>query len=174
MIGHLQRFIEDRRGVAAIEFALVLTAMLVMLTGLVEISNLMMAERRVSGAAHAVADLISQETDVNSTELSEIVQASRLIIEPLDDTDLTVGVASVRFDDTTGDPSEDWTYSYNGGAVSNSTTQASGLGAEGESVIIVTATFSYTPVLSSILAGTFTLSETAIVRPRYLDYVGYY
>ena len=54
------------------------------------------------------------------------------------------------------------------------TTVATGMGAAGESVIIVTATFSYTPVLSFVLSGTYTLTETAVTRPRYLDYVGLY
>jgi len=174
MVQVLSRFLKDLRGSAAVEFALIAPVMVVMLTGIAEISNLMMAERRLSGAAHAAADLISQETDLTSAELSEIFQASRLIMDPFDDTNLTLGAVSVRYDDTTGDPAEDWNGNYNSGSVSNATTLATGLGSAGESVIIVTGTFTYTPILSAVLSGPFTLSETAIVRPRYIDYVGLY
>jgi len=48
------------------------------------------------------------------------------------------------------------------------------MGSAGESVIIVSATFAYTPLLSVVLSGTYTLSDTAITRPRYVDYVGLY
>ncbi|MBT8002722.1 MAG: pilus assembly protein [Rhodospirillales bacterium] len=164
--------LKNRCGVAAIEFALLAPIMLVMLTGVVELSYLMMAERRVSGAAHAAADLIAQETDLTSSDISEIFQASRLIMEPFDDADLTLGAVSVLFDDDTGDATVDWSENYNGGSVDDPTSLTADLADPGKSVIIVSATFSYTPVLGVVLSGTFTLDSTAITRPRYLDNVG--
>lgn len=169
-----RRFIGNARGIVAIEFALIMPVMLIMLTGLIEMSYLMMADRRVSGAAHTAADLIAQETDVTSTHLSDIFSASALIMAPFDTANLTIGVSSVRFDDTTGNPSEDWNSAYNAGTVTNPTTLATGMGEAGTSVIIVTATYTYQPVLSAVLSGPYTMSETAITRPRYLPYVGYY
>ncbi|MCW8915937.1 MAG: pilus assembly protein [Magnetovibrio sp.] len=170
----LNKFFEDCRGVAAMEFALTAPFLALMLLGVAELNNYITAVRKVSAAAYTAADLIAQETDLTSSELSELFQASRLVIHPLDDTDLTLGASSVRYDDTTGDPSVDWTGSYNGGSVSSATTLATGLGSAGESVIIVTASYTYTPIYSLILSGTLTLSETSITRPRYLDYVGLY
>ncbi len=169
-----RRFVGNARGVVAIEFALILPVMVVMLTGLIELSYLMMAERRVSGAAHSTADLIAQESDVNSAGLTDIFSAAALIMAPFDTASLTIGVSSVRFDDTTGDPSQDWSGAYNAGTVSNPTTLATGMGEAGSSVIIVTASYTYSPILSAVLSGPFTLSETAITRPRYLPYVGFY
>lgn len=170
----LKRFFGNARGVAAVEFAFIAPVMVTMLTGLIELSYLMMAERRVSGAAHSTADLLAQETDVTSTDLNDIFSAAALIMAPFSTGSLTIGVSSVRFDDTTGAPSQDWSSSYNAGAVSNPTTLATGMGEAGTSVIIVTASYTYTPIMVAILSGNFTLSETAVVRPRYLDYVGYY
>lgn len=170
----LKRFNSDSKGIAAVEFALTAPLMIVLLFGVSELSDYVTAQRKVSAAAHTAADLIAQETDLTSAELSELFHASRLVMDPLDDSNLTLGAASVRYDDDTGDPSEDWTGSYNGGSVSNSTTTAAGLGAAGESVIVVYATYTYTPSFSLALSGTYTLSETAITRPRYIDYVGLY
>lgn len=110
---------------------------------------------------------------MSSSELSTIFQASRYVIDPLDDTNLTLGVVSVRYNDD-GDPSTDWNDNYNGGSVSNPTTLAAGLGAAGESVIIVTATYEYTPIFTISMSGTYTIDETAITRPRYINYVGLY
>lgn len=174
MISLLQRFIKDLRGVAAVEFALIAPVMLVMLIGTIELSNYMMAARRADAAAYTAADLISQETDITTSDLDEIFQASRLIMSPFNDTDLALGAASVRYDNSTGNPTEDWSGSYNGGSVNNAATLATGMGSAGESVIIVTATYAYTPILGIILSGTYTLSETIITRPRYINYVGFY
>jgi len=87
-----------------------------------------------------VADLISQETDLTSSELSVLFQVAAHIMDPFDSADLTLGAASVRYD-SSGDPYLDWSGSYNSGSVSNPTTVGTGLGSAGESVIIVTAHF---------------------------------
>ena len=169
-----KRFWSDCRGIAAVEFALTAPLMCVVLLGVAELNNYMTAARKTAAAAFTAADLVAQETDITSSELSELLQASRKVIHPLSDSNITIGVSSVRYDDTTGNPSVDWTGNYNGGSVSNATTLATGMGSAGESVIIVTATYSYTPLFSLIMSGTHTLEETAITRPRYIDYVGMY
>ncbi len=168
------RFILDNRGVAAVEFALIAPVMIVMLTGIIEISNFMAAQRRAVEAAHVCADLISQESDVSDSDLSDIVSASRYVMTPFDDSDLKVGVSSVRFDDSTGAAYVDWTYSHNSGSVDDATTLADGLGDAGESVIIVSAEYDYTPLLNAIISGTYTISETGYAKPRALSYVGKY
>lgn len=174
MMALLKRFYRDSRGIAAIEFALTAPFMCVILLGVAELNNYMTAARKTAAAAYTAADLIAQETDITSSELSELLQASRKVLHPLDDSDLTIGVSSVRFDDTTGNPGVDWTGSYNSGSVSNATTLATDMGEAGQSVIIVTAEYTYTPLFSLVMSGSHTLEETAITRPRFIDYVGLY
>ena len=87
----LKRFFGNARGVAAVEFAFIAPVMVTMLTGLIELSYLMMAERRVSGAAHSTADLLAQETDVTSTDLNDIFSAAALIMAPFSTGSLTIG-----------------------------------------------------------------------------------
>jgi len=170
---YMGKFLRDIRGVAAIEFAMLAPILLTALIGIAELSNYMMAARRVTAAAHTAADLISQETDITDSELSEIFKASRLVMAPFDDSSLSLGAASVRFDDE-GAASEDWNGNYNSGPISNALGLAAGLESEGKSVIIVSATYNYTPVLNVVMSGSYTLTETAILRPRYIDYVGKY
>ena len=173
MYSILKRFTKNTNGVAAVEFALVAPILLSLLVGIAELSNYMMAARRVTAAAHTAADLIAQETDITTAELSEIFQASRLVMAPFDEDNLSLGATSIRFDDS-GDASEDWNGNYNGGSVTNASGLATGLGSPGKSVIIVSATYSYTPLLNLVLSGTYTFNENAILRPRYIDYVGLY
>lgn len=174
MLRFLRHLLIDRGGIAAIEFALIVPTMMVVLGGIIEISYLLMAQRRVASAAHTASDLIAQGTDLTSTDLDDILTASRLIMDQFDDAGLTIGVSSVRYNDSTGAPYEDWSYAYNGGDVTDPTTTATDLGDAGESVIIVNVTYSYTPLLGAVLTSSYGMAETAVAKPRYLDYVGYY
>lgn len=170
----IRRLLRDRRGVAAVEFALIAPVMLLMLSGIIELSNLLMAERRVLEAGNSVADLIGQSTDLSTSDLNDIYSAAAQVMSPFPSASLKIGVASVRYDDTTGVPYLSWSGSYNSGSVSNPTTMATGLGEAGESVIVVVVSYTYTPVLNTIIPASFTLSETTYVRPRNLAYVGKY
>ncbi len=132
----------------------------------------MMAARRVTGAAYTAADLIAQETDMNLAGFIEILEVTQLIIEPFDATKLTMGAVSVRYDDDTGEAYQDWHAHFRGGSVDEPESLASELGDAGESVIIVSTHFSYTPMFNIIFPGSITLRDTAITRPRYLDFIG--
>jgi len=169
-----KRFVRCRRGAVALEFALVAPLLSMILMGVIELSNYMTVIRKIDAAAHTAASLIAQETDLSNAELDTLFQASRLVVYPLDDTELTIGASSVRYNAIDGTPFEDWSDGYNGGAVANPTALAAGMGAAGESVIIVTATFNYVPAFNMVLSGPFAVAETAYSRPRYINYVGLY
>ena len=174
VFAHIKEYLRDRQGIAALEFALTLPLLSMLFMGVIELSNYMTVIRKIDAAAHTAANLIAQETDLSSSELSALFQASRFVIHPLDDTNLMLGAASVRYDDVTGVATLDWTGNYNSGSVSNPTTTATGMGSAGESVIIVTATYAYTPAFNMVLSGPYTITETAVSRPRYINYVGLY
>lgn len=170
----MRRLAQDERGAAAVEFALIAPVMLLLLSGIIELSNYLSTERRILEAASVTADLIGQSTDLTTSDLNDIYQAAIQVMAPYSTSSLKIGVASVRYNDTTGVPYSGWTSSYNSGAVSNATTQATGLGAAGESIIIVTVGYTFTPILKTVFTTTKTLSETTFVRPRSISYVGKY
>ncbi len=58
--GLLKRLLQDRRGVSAIEFALIAPVMITIYFGLIEFSQGYMAERRAGHVASMVADLVAQ------------------------------------------------------------------------------------------------------------------
>lgn len=160
-------------GAVAVEFALILPILITMVMGTIEITNLVTAQRKVLAAAQTISDLISQETDVTSSGLDDLIAAGKMVIRPLNTANLAIGVASVRFDSALS-PSIDWTHSLAGGSVSNATTLATPLAQANSSVIIVYASYSYTPITGTLIIGNQTLSETSITRPRTVSYVGMY
>ena len=92
-------------------------------------------------------------------------------MSPLDVSTMTIGVASVRFDDTTGAPTLDWSDSYGGGKVVDPLVKATGRGEAGASIVIVSGTYIYQPLVQLIIPTAFVMSETTYVRPRTVSWI---
>lgn len=170
----LKRFKRDTRGIAAVEFALMAPVLLLVLMGVVELTNALSAKRKLMASVQSTADLIGQQTNVTANDLNLYLLGGQLAFAPFDTNKLKLGVASVRYDDTTGNPYVDWSKAYNGGVVLDPELKAQGFGQPGESLIIVTGTYEYSPIASIIMPGAITLTEAAYVRPRTASYVMLY
>src|SRR5215218_5615985 len=72
----------DTRGIAAVEFALVVPLMLVLFFGTVEFSSCVAVDRKVTLMARTLSDLTSQNVSVTSTQLTNIFNASTGILTP--------------------------------------------------------------------------------------------
>lgn len=67
----------DRRGVAAIEFALIVPIMSAMFIGAVELSQVITVDRRVTQVASATADLVARaEKQISHTETATTTKQS--------------------------------------------------------------------------------------------------
>jgi len=156
----------SRSGSVAIEFALALPVLLTVLFGMVELTNALQVGRKLVSATQSVADLLTQEASVNDARLADIFTAAEQVVLPFPAAALKVGVASVRFDSVGGAPIVDWQASRRGGAVATPGARSAGLGLPGESVVIVDASYDYTPVFGAFVLGSLRFSETAVARPR--------
>ena len=78
-IAHL---VADRRGVSSVEFALLLPIMMTLYLGSVEASQGIAQNRKVTLAAHALADLASQYTDITDADMANILAAGPAIVTP--------------------------------------------------------------------------------------------
>lgn len=91
----------DNRGVAAVEFALILPLMLVLYIGTAELTTGLMANRKMTVVARALSDLVAQETDetngITDATLDSIFGAANAILHPFDTTKLKMTVSSVEF-----------------------------------------------------------------------------
>lgn len=90
-------------GVAAVEFALIVPVLVLLLFGVVELSNILIADNKVRAVASSTADMITQKTDgtITSTDLTTLTSAITEIIKPLPTTRssnilLSVGITNYR------------------------------------------------------------------------------
>lgn len=92
----LQSWRKDRRGAAAIEFALVVPIMLVMYLGTIEISAGVSINRKVSRVASTVADLVTQQTTVTKNDLNGILEIGESILFPYTSDQPTITITAIN------------------------------------------------------------------------------
>lgn len=76
------RLRDDRRGVAATEFAVIVPVMLVMFFSTLEVSSGVAVDRKVTLVTRTLSDLVSQATTVTDTDLQNVFSASYGILSP--------------------------------------------------------------------------------------------
>lgn len=97
-MGLFRRFRQDRRGVSAVEFALIAPAIIAFYFGLAELTQAMMAERRVAHAASAIGDLVAQSSQISTAGLTDIYSIGDTIISPFPTDSLKMRITSVVAD----------------------------------------------------------------------------
>ncbi|TRO88319.1 pilus assembly protein [Glycocaulis profundi] len=162
----------DRRGVSALEFALLAPLMIALYAGVVQISLAIEANRKFNLSVNQVADLVSQATDVDDSELYEYFAAGRVVMMPFDSEALRMRITSVRRD-ASGNVNLVWSEARGDGFAAHATAPATPAGfmPNGQGAVVVDHEFDYaTPFVNSQFYS-FTFSETAQRRPRMTDWV---
>ena len=169
VLTRLRDWRDDHRGVAAVEFAIVLPFMLTLYIGGVELGDGMMIQLKVTDTAHSVADLTSQQTtSVTSATMSGILGASSATIAPYSASNLVVTVSEVSTD-SGGAATVAWSQSLNGTArpVGQAMTLPSSLAGQANiSLILGEVSYAYTPNLGYTISGTVTLADSYYLFPR--------
>ncbi|MBA4038549.1 MAG: pilus assembly protein TadG, partial [Bradyrhizobium sp.] len=65
-----RQLLRDKRGVAAVEFAVIVPVMLVLFFGVDEFSSVVAVDRKVTLMARTLSDLTSQNDRVSDTQLT--------------------------------------------------------------------------------------------------------
>jgi Flp pilus assembly protein TadG len=157
-----------RRGLAAVEFALLLPMMVALFCVVMEMGNFLTVQRKVVQATQNAADLLTQEKTLGNANFDDVTQALRVILRPFPDASLAYRVTSVVYNATSGAAAVGWQKSYGtlGSAPVGPTSTAAGLGLPGESSLVVNLSYVYTPLFPQIAPSSITIGETAIARPR--------
>ena len=105
---------KDRRGVGAVEFALIAPVLIVLYVGSLEISVAMSVNKKVARAASTVADLVTQETQINKTFLSTMVNVGQSVIAPFNSSGMKMEVTGISIDGS-GTARTAWSWNESGG-----------------------------------------------------------
>jgi Flp pilus assembly protein TadG len=174
-----REFAQDRDGLAATEFAVIVPMMLVMFFGTVEFSSAVAVDRKVTLIARTLSDLTSQAlTSVDDAYLQNVFTASISIMSPYDATPTKAQITEI-YVDANKVAKVQWSKAA---TISTSATQAT-LGVSKHNagdiitippelqvaktyLIFSEVSYTYTPTIGYVMKSAVTLSDVAYTRPR--------
>jgi len=168
-----RRFLRDRGGLAAIEFAFVAPILILAYFGVAELCGGMLAQRKTSHVASAIGDLTSQYSAPAPSDINNFFAAGQTIMSPSDTTTLKMRISAVQENAAGTAASVIWSCASSNWAVLAKTTaetlpQANMIAA-GQSVIMAETQYTYTSPVSYLLPSAFSYSNVFYLRPRLVD-----
>ena len=174
----LRRFVEGEQGVTAIEFALVLPIVVLILLGCFEVPRYVMIYQKIARTSSGVADLVAQADEpITKNQINDIFAAGKIMMQPYD----VVANGRIYVSSINNPSGNGVTLTWqrnNGGSVGT----ASKLGAAGtnptskmpagivpasnEEVLAAEVYFTYTPIFSTLIYSGSTLYMVSYTRPR--------
>lgn len=167
---------KNKRGVAAVEFALTLPIWIILLLGVSDGAYCMIVNERIDRIAYTVTDVVTQYTSISLANLNDIVQAAGQLMQPLTfGNDGLVIVTSV-YKPTGQSATIKWQYTGGGsgtftsniGSVGGTPQLPNGLTLnDNDNVIISEVYYNYKPLfVSEGLFSNSTIYRVAIYKPR--------
>ncbi len=170
-VNKANRFAKDDNGVAAIEMAFIFPVMLVLYYGLIDVTNLLSANRKVTLTSSTIADLVTQAPGtVTTAELEGYLNAASPIMEPFNSANADLEIFSYGINSTSGSAEQIWEYAGSGTACGGApapTTDMQNLMASGNGLILARVCYQWQPILGKIAGlGAMTVEDQMILRPR--------
>lgn len=170
----LPRFWRDRRGVSAVEFALIAPLLIMFYFGMNELAEAMMAQRRLSLLTSSIGDIVARDTQLSDARVADVFKVGGVLMDPFPTGTLRMCLVSV-VSDAKGVDTIAWS------ETSNSPTNCPAKGATvsipasvlpaSQSVIMSKASYDYTTPFKFVLPSTLTFRRTYYLRPRLSDQV---
>ena len=181
--------LHDRRGLAAVEFAIILPIVLVLFFGTVEFSSGISEYRKVTLVAHTLSDLTSQTTtSVTDVGLSNYFAASSSIVTPYDVTPIKPTISELYVDNnkvakvqwsksatvTMSSGSPQVALQTSGHNVGDVVAIPATLATPGTFLIWSEVSYVYTPSVGYVMGKTgISLKDQSYTRPRFTTCVDY-
>jgi len=164
---HLRRFRADIAGAAAVEFALLAPVMIVMYFGMAELTQAMMAQRRVSHTGSTIGDLVAQASALTPADISDFFSVGSVIVSPFPTAQLSMRVTSITAD-ANDVATVDWSEGSNMAPMAKGavvTPPADALVAN-QSVIEADVSYVYNSPVNYVIPSPITFANTYYLRPR--------
>jgi TadE-like protein len=177
---HFRNFLQNDRGVAAIEFVFIFPIMLVLFLGLIDFTGYVSYNRKITAVAGATADLVSQhrtniilDEAATNDDIADYLKVSGMILKPDPATNVRIQLYGYRMVGST--LTKMWQVSN--GSVETCTkppptSDMLNLMEANNDLIISHVCATYTPYIGTFMSGTtlgatsFKIEEFVIQRPR--------
>lgn len=170
----LKGFARDRRGVSAVEFALILPFMVALYLGGTALTQGIIIKRKVVMVTHTVGDLVARDNILTNAEVTAIFDAAKAVFAPYAwNTLLKIKVSQVIVD-ANGAAKVEWGEAFQdtAHAANFGVTLPPGLNTPNSWVIWTEVSYEYNPVIGdSFTGGPVTLKDQLYIRPRLTSFI---
>lgn len=170
----LRKLLRTEKGLAAVEFALSLPLIIVLTFGSIEATIYVLITQKLERVSLTLSDLVSQSTDVTTTQLDLIIPSAGQVMLPY--SFATDGYAIISSVTKTGvnPPIINWQYkstgtiqiSHVGISGGTATMPASFTMVDKDTVIITEVFYNYKPILSGTIFNNSQIYRYSIYKPR--------
>jgi Flp pilus assembly protein TadG len=168
----LRRFVGGEEGVTAIEFALVLPVVLLILLGCFEVPRYVLIVQKIARTSSGVADLTAQADEpLTKNQMDDIFKAGKVMMQPYDVVaNGKIYVTSVNNPNGTG-VALTWQRNNGGTGPASRITTPTDIPAairpgSNEEVLASEVFFTYQPIFSTLIYSGSTLYRVSYTRPR--------
>ena len=175
LIMRIATFAKDRRGISAVEFAMLLPLMVTLYLGVIEVSQGVGIDRKVTLTTRTMADLASRVTSINNADMTNLLGASAAVMAPYDKPPYELSRLKIVLSAVTIDANSiakiAWSDTLNGSkrSVGSTVTLPSVLVVPNTTLIWSEVSYNYSPVFGYVLTGDMNLSDQIYMRPRLSD-----
>ena len=168
---NIRGFIRAKDGISAVEFALIAPVMMLIYFACIELSLMMVLDRKVTTSSATLGDLTARTSEISNDDLDDIFQATRMIFQPNDITAARMRITSLVDDDGTARVA--WSDSCNTSSytVGDAVTIPNNLLPSGGSVIFAEIEYDYDSALGYFFTTSKTLEDGFFLRPRRVDFI---
>jgi Flp pilus assembly protein TadG len=162
----VQDLFGDVRGVAAIEFAMVVPVMLILFFGTDEFASGIAVNRKVTLMARTLSDLTSQNISVTDTQLTNFFNASAGIMTPYSATPVRSTITELYVDPNTLSAKVQWSKGSAPRTAGTTVAIPTALQIAGTYLIYSEVSYAFVPTVGYVLKNSITLSDFTFTRPR--------
>lgn len=170
----VHRFLGNRSGVAAVEFAILLPIMVLLYIGGLEISDGFTIKRKVTNATSALDDLVTRTKSITLAEMEAILDAAGAVIAPYSADEMKIKITGVNID---GDSQATvcWGAQRNDTANNegDSISLPEGVSLPDSFLVVAEVHYLFEPAIGYVISGTVDIGDTFYLKPRLSPTVSY-
>ena len=172
LIQSLRRFACEKKGVAALEFAIIAPLLMVpLLLGSVDLIDVMGANKRAQNAAASLADVVARDTEISNAELTSLWRALDVLMYPNASGSMEIRISSISIVNAST-ARVVWSEGHGGMAARNANSTVSldsRMMNVGTSVIMVESVYKYDAPLGFLWQNQIRMTHDAYRRSRLVD-----
>jgi Flp pilus assembly protein TadG len=169
-----RRFCKSTRGIAAVEFAMILPVMATIFLATFDAGRAVASYMKVRAATYALAAITNQYSTIQSTDMTSITGATSVIMAPYSSASAVITISQIAISNK-GVATVSWSYSQGGTALSQGSTVTvpTNLNVNSTYLIYAQVKYTFSPVFGYFGSGGITFSDSLYVTPRISNCINY-